>query len=212
MTDPALVLIARAPALGQVKTRLAASIGATGALAVYRQLLARAAALQAAWPGPVLLCASGHDAAWNGSGLEHLPRRPQPETGLGGRVAAALRWGLTCAGGAIAIGTDCPALRASHLRHLSEALATAPVAFGPAEDGGYWGVATAAPAAIAAIGDESLPWSTPHLLAASRAHLATAGLDAALGDTLADCDDADDLAAAVAAGLLTWPSHEEVRP
>lgn len=211
MPDPALVIIARAPEPGRVKTRLAAGIGTDGALAVYRQLLAIAAANAAAWPGPVLLAATGAAAAWAGSGLAHLPRRAQPEGGLGGRIAAALRWGLELAPHAIAIGTDCPGLRPPHLQRLAAAVAQAPAAFGPAEDGGYWGVAVAAPAAVAPITGEDLPWSQPGLLAASRQRLAAAGLACAEADRLADCDDADDLAAAVRAGFLAWPSAAETR-
>jgi rSAM/selenodomain-associated transferase 1 len=205
MPEPALVLIARAPQHGRVKTRLAAGIGADAALAVYRQLLAIAATTAAAWRGPVLLAADGDAAAWNGSGLERLPRRAQPAGGLGGRIAAALRWGLECAPHAIAIGTDCPGLRPAHLQHLAAALAAAPVAFGPAADGGYWGMAVGSAPAIPLVAADDLPWSQPGLLAASRQRLAAAGLASATGDTLADCDDADDLAAAVRDGFLAWP-------
>lgn len=212
MTDPALVIIARAPEAGRVKTRLAASIGTAGALAVYRQLLDIVAEVQSGWRGPVLLTASGSDAAWADTGLARLPRRAQVEGGLGQRIAAALQWGLETSGRAIAIGTDCPGLRAVHLRRLAQALDTAPVAFGPAEDGGYWGVAVADARAIPVLSAETLPWSTPLLLQASHGRLATAGIAHATGDTLADCDDADDLAVAASAGFLTWPHPAEARP
>lgn len=205
----ALVIIARAPEAGRIKTRLAAGIGAERTLAVYRQLLAVVVAAQASWPGPVLLATSGADAAWEGSGLEHLPRRPQPSGGLGGRVAAALRWGHEHCPRVVAIGTDCPGLRGPHLDALVALLTDVPVAFGPAADGGYWGVALADPRAIPLVGDDALPWSTPRILAESRARLVAAGLACALGETLADCDDADDLAAAVAAGFLRWPTSME---
>lgn len=205
MPDPALVIIARAPEEGRVKTRLAAGIGVPGALAVYRQLLASVAQVQAGWAGPVLLTTTGAADAWAGTGLEHLPRRPQASGGLGCRIAAALQWGLLHRDQAIAIGTDCPGLEAVHLQRLASALDQAPVAFGPAEDGGYWGVAVADPAAIPLLADDALPWSTPEILQVSQQRLAAAGFPSALGDTLADCDDADDLAVAVSAGFLTWP-------
>ncbi len=210
--NPALVIIARAPQLGRVKTRLAAGIGGAGALLVYRQLLDVVTAAQAAWTAPVLLSADGDDAAWDGTGLEHLPRRAQAVGGLGSRIAAALSWGINTAGSAIAIGTDCPGLRLPHLQRLAALLTTAPVAFGPAEDGGYWGVAVSDQRAIPVIADDALPWSTPAILRVSRERLAAAGIAHALGDTLADCDDADDLAAAVDAGFLSWPSLIKTRP
>jgi rSAM/selenodomain-associated transferase 1 len=212
MAEPALVIIARAPEAGRVKSRLAAGIGSAGALAVYRQLLDIVAGVQSAWRGPVLLTASGSDAAWADSGLARLPRRAQVEGGLGQRIAAALHWGLETSGRAIAIGTDCPGLRVEHLRRLAQGLDTAPVAFGPAEDGGYWGVAVADARAIPVLSADTLPWSTPHLLQASHERLAAAGIAHATGDTLADCDDADDLAVAASAGFLTWPHPIEARP
>lgn len=211
MPETALVIIARAPQSGRVKTRLAAGIGAAGALAVYRQLLAITARACRDWSGPVLLAADGAAQAWDGTPLAALPRREQPDGGLGGRIAAALRWGLEAAPRAVAIGTDCPGLGPEHLRRLVALLEAAPTAFGPAEDGGYWGVGVADPAAIPILADDALPWSTPELLQVSRQRLAAAGFPAAVGEALSDCDDADDLAVAVAAGFLAWPHPSRVR-
>ncbi len=210
MSEATLVIIARAPEPERVKTRLAAGIGTPGALHVYRQLLGIVTDVQRAWSGPVLLAASGAESAWADSGLEHLPRRAQPAGALGGRIAAALNWGLDHAERAIAIGTDCPGLRLPHLLQLLTQLDHAPVAFGPAEDGGYWGVGVSDRAPISALCAEDLPWSTPQLLAESRQCLDRAGLAYAAGDILADCDDADDLTAAVRAGLLAWPAPAEI--
>ena len=211
MPDPALVIIARAPEAGRVKTRLAADIGVSAALAVYRQLLGIVAQVQSGWAGPVLLTSTGAADAWIGTGLEHLPRRAQADGGLGCRIAAALQWGLAHRDRAIAIGTDCPGLTTAHLSRLAAAVPHAPVAFGPAADGGYWGVAVADPAAIPIFADDALPWSTPGILRASRQRLAEAGFSSAITDTLADCDDADDLAAAASAGFLAWQPASEMR-
>lgn len=211
MPDIALVIIARAPELNRVKTRLAAGIGGPGALFVYRQLLQIVTAVQNFWPGPVLLTANGDDAAWRDTGLAHLVRRPQAEGGLGSRIARALHWGLETAGRAIAIGTDCPGLHRTHLDRLAAALDHAPIAFGPAEDGGYWGVGVRDARVIPVITDDALPWSMPTILSVSQQRLEQAGYRHAAGDVLADCDDADDLAVAVSSGLLTWPSHADIR-
>jgi rSAM/selenodomain-associated transferase 1 len=205
MPDPTLVIIARAPEAGRVKSRLAAGIGTVAALAVYECLLSVVATAQRGWPGMVLLAATGSPEAWARTPLADLPRREQPTGGLGARIAAALHWGLAHGGPAVAIGTDCPGLRPQHLARLAALVEQTPVAFGPAEDGGYWGVAVAETRAVPPLTGDDLPWSSPDLLAASEARLAAAGLTAARGDVLADCDDADDLAAAVAAGYLAWP-------
>ncbi len=212
MGEAALVILARAPELGRVKTRLAAGIGVAGALAVYRQLLAIVARAQAGWRGPVRLLTHGDDSAWTGTGLEHLPRRPQPEGGLGSRIAAAFAWGFAEADRAVVIGTDCPGLRLDHLAELADILQDFPIAFGPAQDGGYWGVACRDRAVVPVIAEDALPWSTERILAASRQRLDAAGVAHGQGATLADCDDAADLAAAIAAGFLTAPSHHESAP
>jgi hypothetical protein len=192
----ALIILAKAPAAGRVKTRLAAAIGADAALAVYRALLAITARTAQAWPGPVVLSASGDD--FTGTGLERLPRIAQVDGGLGARVAQALTHGLALAPRAIAIGTDCPALTPAALA----ALPPAEIALGPTPDGGYWAVAVTSARAIAVVGDEALPWSTPRLRAATRAAAAAAGIAVALGPILADVDDRDDLHAACADGHL----------
>ncbi len=199
MSACGLTILAKAPQLGQVKTRLATTLGPAAALAIYGQLLAATARAARGWGGTVRLLASGD--AWAGTGLELLPRQPQPAGGLGTRIAAALAWGLEDHARAMVIGTDCPGLTAAHLAALAAAASAVPVAFGPACDGGFWGMAIADRRALVALNDE-LPWSTPAILAALRARLQDAGLGCALADVLPDCDEEPDWRAAVAAGLL----------
>lgn len=205
MLDAALVIIARAPQLGRGKSRLAADIGAAAALNVTQQLIERLAITQAAWQGPVLLCSSGDDTGWAQTGLRYLPQQTQPAGDLGTKIAAAMHWGLTHAPRTVAIGTDCPGLRAQHLCELMEGLNQAPVAFGPAYDGGYWGIAVADPSIIPLVTSADLPWSTSHLLAETTSRLQARVIPSARGTFLADCDTVVDLREAVAAGLLTWP-------
>ena len=199
----ALVIIARAPELGRVKTRLAATLGAERTLGIYRQLLVRTAAVAAAWPGPVLVAATG-DGSWAGTGLDALPRIPQADGGLGRRIHGALAAGLARAPRAIAIGSDCPALDVPALAAVDAALADHAAAFGPAVDGGFWAVGVADAAAAAALGDDALPWSTERTRTACRERLATCGLTSAdAGPVLDDCDDEAAWRAAVAAGWLS---------
>ncbi len=205
-----LVIIAKPPIWGRVKTRLAASIGNDQALAIYGQLLHRVASVAQSWPGVVLLSAEA-DTGWNGTGLEHLPRRLQPDTGLGGRIDAALSWGLEHADHTIAIGTDCPALSVAALLAVAEGLESTGVAFGPAADGGYWAVAVAAGAPVSLICADDLPWSTAQLLSETRSRLQTANEAWHEGPLLTDCDDESDVISAVAAGLLVMPTFNTNR-
>lgn len=205
MHDTSLVIIARPPLIGRVKSRLAHSIGEPAALAVYRQLLHRVASVQAAWPGPVCLLAE-HEDGWDDTGLAHLARRPQPSGGLGRRIAAGLGWGCNVALQTVVIGTDCPALSLAHLTAVAAGLnATTSVSFGPAEDGGYWALGVTESAPLALLTADDLPWSQATLFTESTQRLQTHGVTWHCGPRLADCDEVADLYAAVAAGFLHFP-------
>lgn len=198
----ALVIIARAPELGRVKTRLAATLGPERTLAIYCQLLARTAQAAAAWHGPVLVAATGQ-GTWDGTGLEGFPRVPQPDGGLGTRIAAALRAGLAADPRAIAIGTDCPGITVGGLAEVDRSLNEHDAVFGPALDGGYWAVGVDSDAAAQALADDTLPWSTSTTCEACIARCRDHGLrPARIGLALADCDDQHDYESLCADGLL----------
>ena len=61
MQETALIVFARAPQPGRVKSRLAASIGEHAAAEIYARLLGHALALAADWTGPKIIAAA--DAA-----------------------------------------------------------------------------------------------------------------------------------------------------
>lgn len=201
----ALVVLARAPQHGMVKTRLAAAISADAAMDVYRQLLATTARVADEWRGPRLLLLDGDAAMLGDTGLADLPRRSQPHGPLGERIAAALCRGLELAPRCIAIGSDCPALSRAALREVLARLDEAPVAFGPADDGGFWAIAAGDVRVAEVVGAAAVPWSTSATLQSLRAALDAAGLSSALGPRLADCDGPADLQRAIAAGLLRPP-------
>ena len=200
-----LVVMAKEPRLGRVKTRLAAAIGEQAALAIYEHLLRITGAAARAWRGPVVLAVDGDPDAFAGGGggdFAAAERVRQPAGGLGPRIATALQEGLARGGAVVVIGSDCPGLTAAALHDVAALLDRHPVAFGPATDGGFWSIATRDPRTAAVIGSAAIPWSSPATLGAARDALAAADLTAALGTVLADCDTHDDLRAAVAAGLL----------
>lgn len=198
-----VVVLAKAPVRGTVKTRLAAAVGDDEALAVYQQLLARTAAALAPWPGPVVVLTAGDRSAFGDGYWRRLPGGPQPAGPLGTRIAAALRAGLARAPVAVVVGTDCPGLGVRELAAVAALAGEGRVGLGPCPDGGFWAIAAASPAAAAAIERGSIPWSSADTLAATTARLGEAGFAVAHGPTLADVDHEDDLATAVAAGLLS---------
>lgn len=181
-----LVVFAKAPALGRVKSRLAAGVGASAALAFYRRTLT------------TLLLRVGSDRRWRtalavtpdrakGGRLwpVRLPRRPQGGGDLGVRMSRVFRrWPP---GPVVLIGADIPAITAAHIQRAFRALGNADAVFGPARDGGYWLVGLRRGPRLPGIFDD-VRWSTKHALADTLANLK--GRRVALVDTLDDIDDA----------------------
>ena len=195
--QPHLLVFARVPALGRVKSRLAAGIGQPAALAVYHELLAitNAAIVEAGVPATVWLA----DAA----GPEPTPAEIrewaahqaccQPEGDLGARMTTAFAAAFAAGAGRVAIiGTDCPGLRAAHLTQAFAELDTADLVLGPATDGGYYllGLRQPQPELFA-----HKAWSTDSVLADTLADAQRLGLRVALLPALRDVDTAADLAA-----------------
>ncbi len=109
----ALIVFAREPVPGQVKTRLIPALGAAGTTRLYRHLLD--IALRAAGATPAasrrLWCAGAPPAGGHCARLAHqhgLTWRHQPAGDLGARMAAALTATLAESDRAVLIGSDCP--------------------------------------------------------------------------------------------------------
>lgn len=203
MRDVAVVILARAPERGRAKTRLAAAIGPDRANEAYRRLLTITAAAIGTWKGPVLLAAGGSHAPFAGTGLEHLPSREQRDGPLGQRIAAAMACGFELAEKVLVIGSDCPGLTLTEMRAVGLLLQRAPVALGPAEDGGFWAIGATDPAVADAVARAEVRWSAPTTMAMLCAALAKQGFASELGPLLFDCDTVADFDRAVQAGLLT---------
>ncbi|MCB2410281.1 TIGR04282 family arsenosugar biosynthesis glycosyltransferase [Hymenobacter lucidus] len=134
-----LLVFARYPELGRVKTRLARTIGDQAALAVYEELLDHTHAVTAALPA--------HKTVWlaedkTGAAPEFWPgyaRQLQAGADLGARMQGAFAHSFAQgATAAIIIGTDCPDLATEHLSQAFAALLSHDVVVGPAADGGYY--------------------------------------------------------------------------
>ncbi|MGE0671463.1 MAG: TIGR04282 family arsenosugar biosynthesis glycosyltransferase [Methylibium sp.] len=184
-----VAVLAKAPIAGLAKTRLIPALGAQGAARLQRTLTRGALRCAAeAGLGPVTLwCAPNAEhrffrALRRSCGLRCLV---QPSGDLGARMHTAFR--LHCVDGPLLlIGTDCPALRPSHLRKAARALVDGEDAvFYPAEDGGYVLVGLRRP-------QESLfrdmPWSTAEVMSLSRQRARDAGLRVREFEPLWDVD------------------------
>jgi hypothetical protein len=203
----ALVVLARAPELGRVKTRLAAAIGDAAALACYRELGERVARAVAAVRDCRTVVAftprEGRDAtaAWLGEAPEY---EPQCDGDLGDRMADAVaRREGEGASRIVIVGTDCPDVDAAVVEEAFARLDDADVVLGPALDGGYYLIALRAPVARARRLFEEVPWSAPDTLAVTLRRAEEAGLRVALLAPLRDVDTVED--------LDTWRSRMDGR-
>lgn len=189
-----VLLFARAPALGRVKTRLAAGLGDVAALEVYRWLGARAARAlmppDRGWSLRVVYTpddAADAVRAWLGE-VDALVA--QGDGDLGQRLSRAARRRFD-AGDAevLLVGTDCPALDAERVALAIDALARSDAVLGPARDGGYWllGLRRWLPVF------EGIAWGTETVADETRAALREAGATWEELAVEADVDTVDDL-------------------
>jgi rSAM/selenodomain-associated transferase 1 len=124
-----VIVFARAPVAGRVKTRLIPRLGAEGAARLQRRLV-RAAVATARGAGAVELHAARPHAWLRSLGV---PTRRQRGRDLGERMFNALR----ARRGAVLIGSDAPALRPADLQRAARLVRGTDVVLAPAEDGGY---------------------------------------------------------------------------
>jgi hypothetical protein len=137
-----VLVFAKAPVPGAVKTRLIPRLGAEGATRLHKALVQRTlkVALDAGI-GAVELCCAPHAAHpfFADRAREFaIDLTVQSAGDLGDRMGHALQQALRTVPAALLIGTDCPALATEHLRAAAAALeAGSDMVFVPAEDGGY---------------------------------------------------------------------------
>lgn len=175
--EAVVIVFARAPVPGRVKTRLAAAIGPQAAARLYARLVARAVATaRAARIGGVELhCAphARHPLFARLAARHSVALRAQGRGDLGRRMHGALAGALRRASAALLIGSDCPALRSADLRRALRLLRSGVDAvFAPARDGGY---ALVGVRRVAAPLFEGIAWGGADVLATTRERLRELG-------------------------------------
>ena len=170
-----LLVFAKEPVPGTVKTRLARTLGPERAASVYVQLVERTlktavAARDAGIVGRVeLWCAPDAGcplfAEWRDR--YHIELATQRGEDLGARMRLALETALARGAPALLIGTDCPALDAETLAQASAELARHDAVLVPAEDGGYVLIGLSRPVDAFS----GITWSTAGVMAATRSRL-----------------------------------------
>ncbi|MFI6463150.1 DUF2064 domain-containing protein [Streptomyces sp. NPDC050538] len=176
-----LLVIAKEPLPGRVKTRLTPSFTPEEAAALAEASLVDTLHVVLATPARRrVLVLAGAPGPWLPPGFAVVP---QCDGGLDERLAAAF---AGCDGPALLIGMDTPQVTPEL---LTVDFTDCDAYFGPAEDGGFWalGLADPDPALL-----RGVPMSTPTTGAVQRARLTAAGLRVHDLPSLRDVDTAHD--------------------
>lgn len=200
-----LLVVAKAPVAGAVKTRLCPPATATQAARIAAAALRDTLDAVAATPGvtPVLALAGRFTEAVDGAELAAAvagwPVLAQRGDDLAVRLAHAHADVAAAYPGepVLQIGMDTPQLTAARLAAAVRRLAAADAVLGPAADGGWWALGLRDPRQAAAL--RGVAMSTPATGRLTAAALAGRGLRAAMLPVLRDVDTWDD--ALAVAGL-----------
>lgn len=132
-----LIIMAKAPLAGRVKTRLGADLGVARATALYRFMLKATIEEAVAGEWNTLVAIAPRSA------MSHriFARREmtlvaQSSGGLGDRLLAAIK--AAPPGPVALIGGDAPQMRTESIREAFQRLQRDDAVFGPADDGGFW--------------------------------------------------------------------------
>lgn len=187
-----LQLFARPPVAGQVKSRLAAEIGAANALAVYRHCLQTSLSLarDSGFEHEIWLTAPSYDPLF-----QHIPTRIQRGHDLGQRMLHALEHALAPDAGryskALLIGSDCLDLSTGVLHRVAQKLDEYSLVLVPARDGGY--VLIAARGSIDRALFEGIEWGSSKVLIQTLEQAMKQGIDTYLLNPLRDIDHREDM-------------------
>lgn len=187
-----LILFAKQPARGMVKTRLAGRLGKARATSLYDALLRdsvgrfrRVEAVFALSYSPSVATRFFSELAPGALLLI------QPEGDLGARLASAFERAFDLGFERVAaVGTDAPHVDPGWIDGSFERLREVPLVLGPTTDGGYWliGLSARAPGLF-----QGMRWGTRHVLDETRRRAEHLGLELAELQETFDVDRPEDL-------------------
>lgn len=192
----ALIIFAKRPVPGRVKTRLSPPLSLAEAAGLYRAMLLDVIAKAATLPGVdkhIFYVPEEGAAAFFAETAPGMACSPQDGDDLGERMANAFRALFAAGYGRVAIiGSDLPDLPLSRVEEAFALLESgeADAVFGPSEDGGYF---------LVAMGElhgglfREIPWSSGEVLEMSLARGREAGLRVSFLPVWHDVDTMEDL-------------------
>lgn len=197
-----LVVFAKAPVPGRVKTRLAADLGDDEAVRIYRAIGSETvrAVRAGAWrtsiwistdePADLLAVSEWLD-------VDRTDLRSQRGADLGARMYDAIRTELTRADQVVVIGTDIPGIGPETIEGALKALEESEIVIGPATDGGYYLIGMRRPHPELF---RNISWSTDTVLERTLAAAGQSKLSVTLLEAKTDVDTLSDVPASYRAG------------
>ncbi len=194
MKSPDLILFAKQPIPGEVKTRLQPHYSPEQVAQIAEFLICDTAKLAATnWPSDVYLYgAPGTDHPLFRRLAErfHLHLATQASGNLGLKMLTALCQGIERSGAAAVLGCDVPHCRGAILEYAHEKLARGDNVIGPTEDGGYYFIGLQqAPVALF----EHIEWGGSRVVETTVLRARQLGIAFELLPKLTDIDTRDDL-------------------
>jgi rSAM/selenodomain-associated transferase 1 len=190
-----IIIFAKEPVLGKVKTRLARGIGETAALQFHENMLRHTIAMVCEYRLAIVeLHVSGNPNHPVFQSLSHefdVSVHEQHGEDLGEKMFFALEQSLGNSNYSVLIGTDCPVMGVDYLSNALTALLRGQDAvIGPAEDGGYVLIGTRN---IKKVWFSDVSWGSRKVLQQSLSKMQASGAKIEKLQTLWDVDKIEDL-------------------
>jgi rSAM/selenodomain-associated transferase 1 len=139
MTQKRLIIFVKNPVEGEVKTRLASSLGDKKALEVYQQLLKITAGAVEDVNAEKLVSYSGYIEKRDDFDEQRFKKTIQKKGDLGEKMKHAFRAGFDDGfNRVVLIGSDCPEISKRLIDEAFKELTEADSVIGPSDDGGYY--------------------------------------------------------------------------
>ena len=213
MRDDARILIfAKTPQAGRVKTRLIPTLGAARACELHAAMLERTLALATQSGVPVELWLDGelsHPSVAVWQNRYGLRVRRQRGAGLGARLDDAIQRTLRTSRSVLVMGGDCLTLTSRDLQRALCSLRANDAVIAPARDGGYVLLGVSRPATPLL---RRVPWGTRHVLATTRRRMRALGWRFRVLGWQHDVDRAADLARALRRLGASTATGRDVEP
>ena len=191
----AILFFVKYPEPGQVKTRLAASIGSAHAIALYQCFLDDLSATLANSGHEVIVCYSPATTTTKEWAQHRFPFAKQfyaqRGSNLGERMLSAFKFGFRAYEKLLLIGSDSPHLPVHIFNEAFDALEAFDAVIGPSMDGGYYLIGFRHKVVSKAF--QNINWSTNRVLTQTQNALASENKSVHLLPEMLDIDEYDDL-------------------